>query len=186
VEGHNAKTQFLSVEVLDFQLTKPDKATADFWVTNFLKAKPRIDAKTASRQLVGALQRAFGAASETERDAVFASMFKIKSGRMARTSLKRVASELPRTLHDDFFHEVPDGEMRQTVFDIDADVMSESFARREITTKDGVIILAPAETIGRSVEFDRVGSARWVKYSGSVETERVMRNRRERRQGPKQ
>jgi hypothetical protein len=184
VEGHQSKTQFLSVEVLDLQLAASHKTTADFWIKRFLHAKPRVDSKTASRQLASALQRAFDAAEEEERDAVFAAMFKASSGAADKTSLTRVAEKLPKALHEPFFRGVPE-EMRDSIFEIDRGVMKEDLARRVITAKDGVIISAPANTVGKSVELVTEGSHRTVRYAGAIEKERVVRDRRERIQGSK-
>lgn len=78
--GHNAKAQFLTAEVLDFQLMSAQKSVADFWIREFLKALPRMDSQTGSKHLASALQRAFDAASEDERDAVFAAIFTASSG----------------------------------------------------------------------------------------------------------
>ncbi|HEX8107860.1 MAG TPA: hypothetical protein VF516_09015, partial [Kofleriaceae bacterium] len=69
LEGHQSRTQFLSAEVLDFQLASAHKTTADFWIKTFLDAKPRIDSQTGSRQLAAALQRTFDASSDDDRDA---------------------------------------------------------------------------------------------------------------------
>lgn len=185
LEGHQSKTQFLSAEVLDFQLSSAHKTTAEFWIKSFLEAKPRVDSKTGSRQLATALQRAFDAAGEDLRDAVFAAMFKASSGTVSRTSLTKFADDLPDELHEAFFRGVPNDEMRRTIFSIDRAVMKESLARRIITAKDGVIISAPAETVGKSVELKNRGTVRIVSYTGPVEKERVVRGRRERAKGAK-
>jgi hypothetical protein len=186
VSGHNSRTQFLSVEVLDLQLTSNHKTTADFWVRNFLEALPRVDAATGSKHLAAALQRAFDAADEDDRDAVFAAMFKASSGAVTRTSLARFAEELPDGLQDAFFRGVATDEMRRTVFTVDRTVMKECISRRIFTTKDGVVISAPTDTVGKSVEVKKRGNLRVVSYSGAVEKERVARGRRGRSDGADQ
>jgi hypothetical protein len=178
LEGHQSRTQFLSAEVLDLQLASAHRTTADFWIRNFLEAKPRIDSQTGTRQLAAALQRAFDAASEDDRDAVFAAIFKASSGTVQRTSLTKVADEVPQSLHPAFFRGVPNEEMSRAVFVIDRSVMKDSLARRVITGSDGVVISAPAETVGKSVELKSRGQLRVVSYTGTVEKEQIMRNRR--------
>lgn len=178
--GHNSRTQFLSAEVLDFQLTSSQRVTADFWVTKFLSAKATIDSATGSKLLATALQRAFDASDPDTRDAVFALMFRGSSGTQQRTSLTKTAEELPENLQSAFFAGVPDNETRDTIFTIDRSVMKEGLARRIITGKDGVIVSAPAETVGKSVELQQRGKERIVRYTGRVEKERVARGRKQR------
>ena len=113
------------------------------------------------------------------------SMFKASSVTVSRTSLTKFADDLPDELHEAFFRGVPNDEMRRTIFSIDRAVMKESLARRIITAKDGVIISAPAETVGKSVELKNRGTVRIVSYTGPVEKERVVRGRRERAKGAK-
>jgi hypothetical protein len=185
LEGHQSKTQFLSADVLDFQLASTFKTTADFWIKDFLGAKPRVDSKTGSRQLAGALQRAFEAADDNVRDAVFAAMFKASAGTVRKTSLNKFAEDLPNEVHDAFFNGIPSDEMRRTFFDLDRSVMKDSLARRIITGKDGVVLSAPAETIGKSVELGQRGKTRTVTYAGSVEKERVVRGTSRRGKGSK-
>ncbi|MBZ0233265.1 MAG: hypothetical protein K8M05_13125 [Deltaproteobacteria bacterium] len=177
-EGHHSKTQFLSAEVLDFQLASAHKTIADFWIRNFLAARPRIDAQTGSRQLAGALQRAFEAAGDDERDAVAAAMLKARGGTVRSTSLEKFSEELPESLHDAYFRGSDNEELIRAVFTLDRSVMQESLARFVYTGADGVIISAPAEAVGKSVEVEKRGDARFVSYRGEVEKERVARDRR--------
>jgi uncharacterized protein (DUF2267 family) len=178
LEGHESKTQFLSVEVLDLQLTSKQKSVADFWVEEFLEAKPRLDSATGTRYLVAALQRAFDAAPDDNREAVFAAMLKAGAGAVSKTSLTKYASELPKEFHAAYFRGIDNVELRQAVFDIDRSVLKTELRRLVITSKDGVIISAPAETVGKSVEMTRRGKERVVRYSGIVEKERVARGGR--------
>lgn len=178
LHGHNNKSQFLSAEVLDLQLMSGQKSVADFWIREFLCARPRVDSETGSRQLAAALQRAFEAAPENDRDAVVAAIFKASSGRVSKTSLVKYADEIPEELHGAYFRGIEDGELRRTVFDVDRGVVKTNLARWIITTKDGVVIYAPADTIGKSVELKKNGSKRTVKYAGTVEKERVVRGKR--------
>ena len=184
VEGHDSKTQFLSADVLDFQLMSHQKSVADFWIRDFLGALPRVNSQAGSKALSMALQRAFEAASEDDRDAVFAAMFKASSGRVRKTSLEKFAEELPEGLAEAYFRGVTNPELRRTVFDVDRGVMKESLARRIITGADGVIISAPAETVGKSVDLRQKGNLRMVTYSGSVAKEKVTRGRRTKGEGP--
>jgi hypothetical protein len=176
--GHNARTQFLSAEVLDFQLMSAQKSVADFWIREFLSALPRMDSQTGTKHLASALQRAFDAAPEDERDAVFAAIFKASSGMVKKTSLAKYAEELPPELSEAYFRGMEDGEIRSTVFDVDRTIIKMNLARRIITGKDGVVISAPAETVGKSVAVTKKGSLRLVNYSGTIEKERVVRGKR--------
>ena len=178
LEGHHSKTQFLSAEVLDFQLASAHKTIADFWIRSFLTARPRIDAQTGSRQLAGALQRAFEAAGDDERDAVAAAMLKARGGTVRTTSLEKFSDELPESLHDAFFRGTDNEELVRAVFTVDRAVMQETLARFVFTGADGVIVSAPAEAVGKSVEVEKRGDARFVSYRGEVEKERVARDRR--------
>lgn len=176
--GHNARTQFLSAEVLDFQLTSAQKSVADFWIRDFLHALPRMDSQTGTKHLALALQRAFDAAPEEDRDAVFAAIFKASSGMVKKTSLAKYSEELPAELSEAYFRGMEDGEVRTTVFDIDRPAIKASLARRIITGKDGVVISAPADTVGKSVALTKKGSLRLVTYSGTIEKERVVRGKK--------
>jgi hypothetical protein len=178
LSGHNNKSQFLSAEVLDLQLMSPHKSVADFWIREFLGARPRMDSETGSRQLAAALQRAFDAAPEDDREAAFAAMLKAGSGRIAKTSLLKYAEELPDDLREAYFRGTGDDELRRAVFDIDRSIIKTNLARRVITAADGVIISAPTETIGKSVDVRMEGSLRTVSYSGRIEKERVARGRK--------
>ncbi|HEX7960802.1 MAG TPA: hypothetical protein VF493_12845, partial [Terriglobales bacterium] len=77
-----------------------------------------------------------------------------------------------------FFRGVPNEEMSQAIFSIDRSVMKESLSRLVITAADGVVISAPAQTIGHSVALKNRGQLRVVSYEGTVEKEQVMRERR--------
>lgn len=176
--GKELQTHFLSAEVLDFQLSSSHKETADFWIVRFLNGKAPIDSKTGTKLLAAALQRAFDAADSDGRDAVFAAMFGTSSGGVRKTSLSKVAASLPVGLRDAFFSGVANDETRDTIFDVDRDIAKEMLARRVITGKDGVILSAPAETVGRSVSLSQGGKSRVVSYSGMVVSDRVMKGRR--------
>jgi len=178
MHGHNNKSQFLSAEVLDLQLMSGQKSVADFWIREFLKARPRLDSETGSRHLAVAIQRAFDAAPENDRDAAIAAIFKASSGRVAKTSLAKFADELPTELHEAYFRGLADGELRRTAFDVDRTIVKTILAQWMITTKDGVVIYAPADTIGKAVQVTQSGAKRTVKYSGTIDKERVVRGRR--------
>lgn len=177
-QGHDSQTQFLSAEVLDFQLASAKRITADFWIQSFLGAKPRIDSPNGSRQLAAALQRAFDAADQDNRDAVFAAMFKASSGTVTRTSLVNYSDNVPEALHEQFFRGVPD-EVSRSLFAVDRGIMKENLARRIITTEHGVIISAPTDAVGKSVEVKQRGQLRVVSYTGAIEKERIARARRD-------
>jgi hypothetical protein len=177
-EGHQSRTQFLSAEVLDFQLASAQKMTADFWIKSFLRARPRINSENGSRLLAAALQRAFDAAEEDDRDAVFAAMFKARSATSSRTSLERYAEdEIPEKLHEPFLRGIPK-ELARSVFTMDRAIMKTSLGRHVITTADGVVISAPTEAVGETVEVTQRGTERVVSYIGTIEKERVVRGRR--------
>lgn len=178
LEGHHARTQFLSAEVLDLQLASAKKSTADFWIRTFLEARPRVDSQTGSRFLAAALQRAFDASSADDRDAVAAAMLKARSGSVKSTSLDRFASgELPESVHSPYFGKNAN-ELNRAIFVVDRAVMQEHLARYVFTGADGVVISAPAETIGKSLEIESRGQSRVVSYRGTVEKERVTRDKR--------
>ncbi|MBA3393278.1 MAG: hypothetical protein H0T89_11570 [Deltaproteobacteria bacterium] len=178
LEGHSSRTQFLSAEILDFQLASAHKSTADFWIRTFLAARPRIDSQAGSRHLAAALQRAFETSPADDRDAVSAAMLKARAGTVRSTSLDRFAeNELPESVHKAYFGTNND-ELNGAVFAVDRAVMQESLARYVITGLDGVVISAPAEAMGKSVEIEKRGQSRVVSYRGTVEKERVARDRR--------
>lgn len=172
VEGHNSRTQFLSAEILDLQLTLPSKDGADFWVKEFLEARLRMNSDSGSRKLVAALRRAFDAASENNREAAFAAMLKASSGMVKTTSLVKYAEELPDILHEPFFHGVDD-EVRRTAFEVNPQVMRENLGRRIFEAKDGVIISAPSEAVGDIVQIKVARQERIVKYEGVIKKERM-------------
>lgn len=172
VEGHESRTQFLTAEIIDLQLTVANKEGADFWVKEFLMARLRMNSESGSRKLVAALRRAFEAASEHNRDAAFAAMLKAGSGIVKRTSLIKYAEELPAELHSAYFHGIED-EVQRTAFDVNQDVMRDNLGRRIFEAKDGVIISAPAETVGQTVRIQADAQARLVKYEGVIKKERV-------------
>lgn len=177
VEGHNSRTQFLSADILDLQLTARNKDGADFWVKEFLAARLRMNSDSGTRQLVSALRRAFDAAPEDNRDAAFAAMLKAGSGLVKKTSLVKYAEELPEGLHEPYFRGVAD-EVQRTVFDVNPEVMNESIGRRIFENRDGVIISAPAEAVGRAVKIDSGGQQRTVSYVGVIKKERIVRSRK--------
>lgn len=177
-EGHNSRTQFLSAEILDFQLASAHRATAEFWIRTFLASRPRIDSEAGSRLLAAALQRAYEAAPVDDRDAVSAAMLKARAGTVKSTSLERFAvDELPESVVSPFFG-TNNNEMRHAVFMVARPVMQEALGRYVITGADGVVISAPAEAMGRSVEVSSRGKTRSVSYNGTIQTERVARDRR--------
>jgi hypothetical protein len=180
LSGHNGKTQFLSVEVLDFESMSEQRRVADFWIRDFLSAVPRMDSQTGTNYLTSALQRAFDAAPEKGRDAVFAAILKVSSGMVPKTSLAKSAEEIPVELHGAYFKGIDAGEVRRTLFNVDLNLVKTSLARRIFTSKEGVIISAPASTVGRSVTIGVAGDDRTVSYSGTIYKERVARGRRER------
>jgi len=173
VEGHESRTQFLTAEIIDLQLTVANKEGADFWVKEFLMARLRMNSDSGSRKLVAALRRAFEAAPEQNRDAVFAAMLKAGSGIVKRTSLATYAEEIPAELHSAYFRGT-EGEVQRTTFEVNQDVMRENLGRRIFETKDGVIISAPAETVGGTIQIRGDAQERLVKYEGVIKKERVV------------
>jgi hypothetical protein len=143
----------------------PSKGAAE----GFLKARPRMNTETGSRELAVALQRAFSASSADERDAVLAAMLKAGSGTVARTSLSKFAEELPQTVRRQFLHGV-EPEVSRSVFQIDRDVLKANLSRYIVTTTDGVIISAPSEVVGKVLDVRERGAARVVKYEGEITT----------------
>lgn len=183
VEGHNSRTQFLTAEIIDLQLTVANKEGADFWVKEFLMARLRMNSESGSRKLVAALRRAFEAASEQNRDAAFAAMLKAGSGIVKRTSLSRYAEELPEELHSAYLRGIEE-EVQRTTFEVNQDVMRENLGRRIFEAKDGVIISAPAETVGEAVQIRGDAQKRMVRYEGVIKKERVANRGRTARTSP--
>lgn len=178
LEGHNNQSQFLSVEVLDLQLGSAHRSAADFWIREFLQARPRIDSKTGSKELVNGIHRACDDSKEDEFDGVFSGVFQLTSGKIKTTSLAKFSKELPERLRPAFFRSISLGEIRTAVFDVDPTVVREGVGKRVIVAKDGVVVYAPAETIGKSVRVDHDGDSRRVRYSGEIDRERIIGNRR--------
>jgi hypothetical protein len=173
-EGHNSRTQFLSADILDLEgRSGSNGEAADFWIKDFLVARPRMSSDAGSRLLAAALRRAFDAAPENNRDATFAAMHKAGSGLVTRTTLVQYAeSELPRTLHEQFFGGLAD-DVRRTAFELNPQIIKEKLGRRIFETQDGVIVSAPADTVGETVHIkDRAGK-RTISYVGVIKKETV-------------
>ena len=177
MSGHESRTQFLSAEVLDFQLASAQKSVADFWVEHFLHARPRMNADTGSRELAVALQRAFSAAAPDDRDAVLAAMLKAGSGSVRRTSLLKFADELPEGVRSKFLRGV-EPEMQRAVFDVDRSAIKENLSRYVITTTTAFAISAPQDVVGKTLAVKKRGRSRVVTYEGEVDGERVSRDSR--------
>jgi uncharacterized protein (DUF2267 family) len=185
LSGHESRTQFLSAEVLDFQLASAQKNIADFWVERFLQARPRMNTDTGSRELAVALQRAFSVAAPDERDTVLAAMLKAGSGSVRKTSLARFADELPESVRGKFLRGLEPA-VQRAVFEVNRGVVKENLSRYIVTTKDGVIISAPSDLVGKTLAVRKSGRSRVVKYEGEVDDERVSRgNRRNKDKGGK-
>jgi hypothetical protein len=180
MSGSEGRTQFLSVEVLDLQQFSRNRVTADFWVDSFLEAQPRLDSATGTRYLVSGLQRALQSAPDELKDAAFGAMLKATASRTQKTSLAAfAASELPEELHDAFFGPVENDAARRAVFDIDTPAVRTALGRRIFTGADGVVVSAPAATVGKSVEIDAEGEQRKISYRGTIEKERFGVEKRE-------
>ncbi len=173
VEGHNSKTQFLSAEILDFQLAAQNKSVADFWVKDFLRAKLKISSESGTRLLTDALQRAFTVASEDNREAVVAAILRARAGNVRKTSLAKYAEELPNELQDAFLRGVSE-ELQSVTFEINRNVVKEKLGRRIFETQDGVVIYAPTEAVGDVVRVETDGQTRTVRYAGVISNERMI------------
>jgi hypothetical protein len=173
VEGHNSRTQFLSADILDLEDRSSSGEAADFWIKDFLIARPRMNSDAGSRLLAAALRRAFEAAPENSRDATFAAMHKAGSGLVKRTTLAQYAdNELPLTLHEQFFRGLSD-DVRRTAFQLNPQIIKEKLGRRIFETKDGVIVSAPADVVGGTVRIKDNGRERTVSYVGVIKKESV-------------
>ncbi len=76
--------------------------------------------------------------------------------------------------------------VQRAVFEINRDVVKENLSRYVVTTKDGAIISAPSDIVGKTLAVRKSGRTRVVKYEGEVEDERVSHgNRRAKNKGGK-
>lgn len=174
--GVNTKTQFLEADIFDYQHAKgaPDRSAAEFWVKNFLLAKYRIDSQTGTKILSAALRRALQASPPEQRDAVFGTMHKLGSGQTLQTSLQLIAeTDIPPDLQEAFLHGVP-AQVATAKFDISVSTIKEGLGRRVIITNDGIVVTAPTELNGTSLEVvTEKNGARRVSMNSSVKEEHV-------------
>ena len=186
-QGVNAKSQFMTVDIYDYQFRNSDRAVADFWMRNFLQARYHLDSQSGTKELSAALRRALLESPTDERDAVFGAMHKLSSGAVPQTSLQLFAdTEVPQNLHDAYFRGVQP-HMRKPVFDVAVPLMKQSLGRRIIVTNDGIVVSAPNDIIGTpSIKVETAtNGARRVSVNSSVKEERVNRDRKQARREAK-
>lgn len=178
-EGGESSTSFWQGRVEDRQAVSRVREAADFWVRDFLSARPALTDVHGTRLLANALRETIRRTETAQlRDDLISTVAVIRGQAGRQLTLNQFAQQyLPEACRDSFLHLAGPEEIWETPFRIDFPTLADQIKVRSLTLNDRFVVRGPVDEFDKvvAVEPTPVASVVRVSLQGTITSQAVLK-----------